>query len=101
MHKLKTLDSKDLSVREKRIQSARRSRILQRHIEDQHRIQTIKQDMQNAALKKRDLEVKAMIERERVKEALRQLHKSPESVRSRSLVRKFVESDVCSLSLRS
>jgi hypothetical protein len=97
MHKLKTLDSKDLSIREKRVQSARRSKILQRHMEDQHRIETFKQDRQDAAVKKRDLEIKAMIERERVKEALKQLHKSPESVKSRSLVRQFVESDVCSL----
>lgn len=92
MHKLKTKDSNDLGLRKKRIANTRRLQILSRHLDDQQRIDTLLRERQHAALLKRDLEIKAMIERERVRETLKHIVKSPDTIRSKSLVRSYAES---------
>eukprot|EP00359_Climacostomum_virens_P009112 CAMPEP_0204915128 /NCGR_PEP_ID=MMETSP1397-20131031/13159_1 /ASSEMBLY_ACC=CAM_ASM_000891 /TAXON_ID=49980 /ORGANISM="Climacostomum Climacostomum virens, Strain Stock W-24" /LENGTH=409 /DNA_ID=CAMNT_0052087033 /DNA_START=206 /DNA_END=1431 /DNA_ORIENTATION=- len=64
-HKLKEMDSKDLSLRSKRVASNKRSQILRKHLEAQLRIEALKHNRDHSSLLKRDLEIKAMIERER------------------------------------
>lgn len=96
-HKLKAQDSHNLSLRNKRIANTRQNQILRRHLEDQQRIEVLKQERQSQALHKRDLEIKAMIEREKVREALLVIRKSPESIRSKGLLRRYAASGSVSL----
>lgn len=96
--RLKTNDSKDISLRNKRIAEAKREQILQRHLEDQQRIESLLQARRNSGLHKRDLGIKAMIERERLQETLTHIQKIPSASRSKkSLMRRYGDLDSVSL----
>lgn len=85
--KLKNEDTLEAAERRKRIEGVRRMQILEKHLKDSQRLEELKQARSLMSSQSRDIQFKATQERDRLRSALGFVAKSPESARTKEIIR--------------
>lgn len=87
--KLKNEDTLETAERHRRIAGIRRMQILDKHFKDTQRIRELKHARNLMSSQSRDIQVKTNQERQKLRSALGQVSKSPESARTKEIIREL------------